>query len=105
MGPKTVNFGYMNTDVQRYQHIIVPTARSTEQQDCPGGILADDMGLGKSLSILSAIMASKTRAIDYTMSILGLDRNSTEGRYPCAATLIVVPSACTYGMEMICASD
>ena len=63
-------------------------------EDSFGGILADDMGLGKSLSMTSAIVASKDHALKFACS-------HELGAQPVAkqvvasrATLIVVPSAC-----------
>lgn len=77
-----------------FQHIITG-AKSPAPQDFLGGILADDMGLGKSLTMLSAIVSSLERAGEYvlrgpcsTVSTTALDPPKTA-----KSTLIVVPSA------------
>jgi SWI/SNF-related matrix-associated actin-dependent regulator of chromatin subfamily A3 len=75
-----------------YQHIITG-AKSSTPNDILGGILADDMGLGKSLAMLCAVMGSLGRASEYAEQIhsVGLPR---EGRRAAKSTLIIVPSAC-----------
>ncbi|KAK2470510.1 hypothetical protein H9L39_18127 [Fusarium oxysporum f. sp. albedinis] len=59
-----------------YQHIITG-AKSRLPEEVLGGILADDMGLGKSLSMLSAIFNTMDRAQDYVTNAPGTERLST----------------------------
>ncbi|KAH0563507.1 hypothetical protein GP486_001928 [Trichoglossum hirsutum] len=79
---------------QCYQHIITG-AKSPTPDDFLGGILADDMGLGKSLTMLSAIVGSLARANEYARQ--GSMSAGHPGEPPRAAksTLIIVPSAHT----------
>ncbi|KAI3572908.1 DNA repair and recombination protein RAD5C [Fusarium oxysporum f. sp. albedinis] len=74
-----------------YQHIITG-AKSRLPEEVLGGILADDMGLGKSLSMLSAIFNTMDRAQDYVTNAPGTERLSTKSR----ATVIIVPSEREY---------
>jgi SWI/SNF-related matrix-associated actin-dependent regulator of chromatin subfamily A3 len=81
-----------------YQHIITG-AKSPVPDDCLGGILADDMGLGKSLAMLCAIMGSLDRASEYAWqkTIVGAP---LDGPTPAKSTLIIVPSACECSPEI-----
>lgn len=76
-----------------YQHVITG-AKNDKPEDFQGGILADDMGLGKSLTMLSIIINSLARALSFaftnTIDVADLHRKIV----PSKATLIVVPSAC-----------
>ncbi|KAF5590987.1 SNF2-related [Fusarium pseudocircinatum] len=73
---------YNSTDADEpfYQHVF-SGAKRPKQEEAEGGILADDMGLGKSLVILSTIAGSLDRAKGFA------DSNQQS-----AATLIVVSS-------------
>ncbi|KAF5593767.1 DNA repair and recombination RAD5C [Fusarium subglutinans] len=74
---------YNSTDADEpfYQHVF-SGAKRPNQEEAEGGILADDMGLGKSLVILSTIAGSLDRANAFV-----------ESSQRSAATLIVVSSA------------
>ena len=74
-----------------YQHIITG-AKSRDPQDTCGGILADDMGLGKSLMMLSAIAGSIAQAFDYAKSLTSLPGISSDPIIAARSTLLVVPS-------------
>ena len=80
-----------------YQHTIVGTRRTTRPDERCGGILADDMGLGKSLTTLSTIVGSLHRAQDYAESSAQpqpSNCNAKKSAKPAGkATLIIVPSA------------
>ncbi|KAF5652542.1 DNA repair and recombination RAD5C [Fusarium sp. NRRL 25303] len=75
-------WSYNSTDADEpfYQHVFSGAKRPC-QEEAEGGILADDMGLGKSLVILSTIAGSLDRANAF------VDSNQRS-----AATLIVVSS-------------
>ena len=75
-----------------YQHIITG-AKSPTPSDFLGGILADDMGLGKSLAMLCAVMGSLGRASEFAGQMHS-DGSPREGRKAAKSTLIIVPSAC-----------
>lgn len=83
-----------------HQHRItgsIKSALSVEIVKNGGGILADDMGLGKSLTMLSNIVGSLDHAQEYANSI-ELSRSSTSDdivrvELASKSTLVVVPSA------------
>jgi len=58
-----------------------------------GGILADVMGLGKTLTTLALIVSSLERARDF-VSLSSQMRTAKHGTLPttCKATVVVVPS-------------
>ncbi|KAH6845784.1 SNF2 family N-terminal domain-containing protein [Chaetomium sp. MPI-CAGE-AT-0009] len=80
-----------DSDEDFFEHIIVG-ARSVEPKDTSGGILADDMGLGKSLVILSTIAGTLDRANTFVSETQG-------GKVECSAvlksrsTLVIAPSS------------
>lgn len=62
-------------------------------EDARGGIIANGMGLGKTLTMLAAIFASLTRAKEsVVMNSVGL-AGSQVGIVPSKGTSVVVPSA------------
>nr|RBQ99283.1 hypothetical protein FVER53263_00105 [Fusarium verticillioides] len=73
-------YNSIDADEPFYQHVF-SGAKRPNQEEAEGGILADDMGLGKSLVILSTIAGSLDRA----KAFAGSKQRS-------AATLIVVSS-------------
>ena len=78
-----------------YQHLI-SGVKSRTLDDAKGGILADDMGLGKSLVMISTIAGSLERAHTFSTS----EKNSlVPGNRPVVAskaTLIIAPSPCMF---------
>ena len=74
-----------------YQHVITG-AKCQDPQNTWGGIIADDMGLGKSLTMLSAIASSTALASDYARSETCRTRNYDDPVIAARSTLIVVPS-------------
>ncbi|KAK4210366.1 SNF2 family N-terminal domain-containing protein [Rhypophila decipiens] len=78
--------------VTGYRHAITG-AKSRTADDSPGGILADDMGLGKSLTMIAAIIGSLDRAADYASQNGNADLTDAGSISPfLRATLIIVPS-------------
>ncbi|KAG5752942.1 hypothetical protein H9Q72_010385 [Fusarium xylarioides] len=73
-------YNSIDADEPFYQHVFTG-AKRPNQEEAEGGILADDMGLGKSLVILSTVAGSIDRANAF------VDSNQRS-----AATLIVVSS-------------
>lgn len=57
-----------------------------------GGILADEMGMGKSLSTLALITKTLDNARDWALEKKANPDSNTRQK-PCIATLVVVPSA------------
>jgi SNF2 family DNA or RNA helicase len=74
-----------------YQHVITG-AKSPFRDDFLGGILADDMGLGKSLAMLCAIIGSLDRASEFAGPIYHVGP-PVKGPKAAKSTLIIVPSA------------
>jgi hypothetical protein len=81
----------------RYRHTITGYKSQIERQETGGGILADEMGMGKSLSILALIAKTIDEAREWAhTSNSGEQENDLGGRAVrrSRATLIVVSSAC-----------
>lgn len=85
-----------------YVHSITKQASSFEPEEKGGGVLADEMGMGKSLSMLSLII----RTLDYARrwadsEIQRETRAGFEGLNTISrATLIIVPSARESGISL-----
>ena len=84
-----------------YTHLLTGAVSFAEPNETGGGILADDMGLGKSLTVLSNIVATldkaKTFANAEEMTSADENRpNCTASIMVSRATLIVVPSPCKF---------
>ncbi|KAI9654108.1 MAG: hypothetical protein M1821_006819 [Bathelium mastoideum] len=66
--------------------------RSSCADDMLGGILADDMGLGKSLTMIVTIVMTMTRAENFVGGRLRAHHAAKTPKIPVKSTLIVVPS-------------
>jgi SNF2 family DNA or RNA helicase len=77
-----------------YEHLITGSKRQVIPNNNLGGIIFDEMGMGKSLTMLSAIVDSLTAAESFAQS--GRRDLASKGfRKPASkATLVVVPSSC-----------
>ncbi|KAH7329591.1 SNF2 family N-terminal domain-containing protein [Stachybotrys elegans] len=74
-----------------YKHMITGSKRSTPD-DVPGGIFADGMGLGKTLTMIAAVVASLSRASEFaTFHSKATEVLSWLVRVQ--STLVIVPSA------------
>lgn len=80
-----------------FEHQISGKSQSIPPRISAGGILADVMGLGKTLTVLSAIIHSLDEACHFALPSGGMSLDDHLA-YPTKATLVVVPSAreCTY---------
>jgi SWI/SNF-related matrix-associated actin-dependent regulator of chromatin subfamily A3 len=65
---------------------------AAEPREARGGIIADDMGLGKSLVILSAIANTLSDAAEFTSAWKHDSATLSNSQTPSRATLILVPS-------------
>ena len=84
-------------DLSSYQHIITGSKRTRPLDDSGGGILADDMGLGKSLTTLSIVVGSLDIAKAYAESNIvqaPMSDSQVRPKMVAKSTLISVPSAC-----------
>lgn len=85
----------MNTSLitLRYLHAVTEARNRTLASETGGGILADEMGMGKSLSTLALITKTLDKADDWVMEKNDNPENQNRQK-ACRATLILVPSAC-----------
>ncbi|KAL2837867.1 SNF2 family N-terminal domain-containing protein [Aspergillus pseudodeflectus] len=76
---------------QKYRHVITDLEEPEEPDESGGGILADEMGMGKSLTTLVLIgktMPDAHQWVQHQNHLQGV----TLAEKPCRATLVVVPS-------------
>lgn len=78
-----------------YQHLI-SGIKSRTLDDAKGGILADDMGLGKSLVMISTIAGSLERAHTFSVSEKNAPASGNRPIVASKATLIIAPSPCMF---------
>ena len=76
----------------RYLHAVTKARNRTIASETGGGILADEMGMGKSLSTLALITKTLDKAYDWVVEnkVNPEDHNRQKA---CRATLVLVPSA------------
>jgi SWI/SNF-related matrix-associated actin-dependent regulator of chromatin subfamily A3 len=79
-----------------YVNTITRTLQDSPPPDFRGGLLADQMGLGKSLTMISVIAANPARYLDYTSPFTPSPLDLDHHLYPIKTTLLVVPLACEY---------
>ncbi|KAI1374362.1 SNF2 family N-terminal domain-containing protein [Hypoxylon crocopeplum] len=79
-------------DVKIYHHLITGST-SDKPEDAPGGILADAMGVGKTLTMIAAIASSLKEAGEFASRQGTGSLFRTCQNYSVPATLILVPSA------------
>jgi SNF2 family DNA or RNA helicase len=77
----------------RYEHVVTGLRRSSPGQETFGGLLADEMGMGKTLSMLSAIVSTLDCAQKFAES---KDSEFSELCKPFSGTLVIVPSVCNF---------
>lgn len=76
-----------------YQHVVLDIKKQDRPKENLGGIIADQMGLGKTLSMLAAISLTCNAAADF---VGDTDFSSMDDRPKTKATLVIVPSACKF---------
>lgn len=82
-------------DYRSFRHIITEAKSPVLPSETGGGVLADEMGMGKSLSILSLITQTLENARMWAEN--GKERFPNEisiSKRPSRATLVVVTSIC-----------
>ena len=90
-----------NTDIPtRFIHQITGF-KSPCANDMLGGILADDMGLGKSLTMIVTIVMTMANAENFVQGRLGAHYTAKNSKIPIKSTLIIVPSACMFLVTQI----
>ncbi|PMD49328.1 uncharacterized protein K444DRAFT_622885 [Hyaloscypha bicolor E] len=75
-----------------YLHAVTKAKNRNLAPETGGGILADEMGMGKSLSTLALITKTLDKAYDWVIEKKANPDPHTRQK-PCRATLVVVPSA------------
>lgn len=76
-----------------FRHAITG-AKNRTPDEFLGGILADDMGVGKTFTTLITILASQDAATDFA-SLRGTHQSpASKAMPPSKATIVVVPSEC-----------
>lgn len=78
----------------RYIHRISKTIATERPPEKGGGILADEMGMGKTLTMISVIVQSLSQASSYVTEMQSSEHHSGKAQIYSHSTLIVVPSAC-----------
>jgi SNF2 family DNA or RNA helicase len=83
-----------------FEHKISGKLRHVPPCTSAGGVLADVMGLGKTLTMISAIIHSKDEGVCFALpsSKFSVDDDLT---YPLKATLVVTPSARKYSQRSL----
>jgi hypothetical protein len=81
-------------DSSRFRHAVTKRRSRIEYPETGGGMLLDEMGMGKTLSILALVTKTLEEAHKWTATDTGDDSEiiiPTKKR--AAATLVIVPSA------------
>jgi SWI/SNF-related matrix-associated actin-dependent regulator of chromatin subfamily A3 len=52
-------FFHIVTDLERYTNVVTEMSQKAPPLDCRGGLLADQMGLGKSLTMIALIASNR----------------------------------------------
>ena len=78
----------------RFVHRITGTRSSLRPDEKGGGVLADDMGMGKSLSILALIIETVEEGREWAENRRSETHAHAEINEYTHSTLVIVPSAC-----------
>ncbi|KAK3395026.1 SNF2 family N-terminal domain-containing protein [Podospora didyma] len=76
-----------------YIHRITKTRSIIRPEEKGGGVLADEMGMGKSLSTLALILRTLEAGIEWAEHKRTEEHVSAKARRPSHSTLVIVPSA------------
>jgi SNF2 family DNA or RNA helicase len=90
--------GFLSID-QELPGILNTFIGMVEPNETGGGILADKMGMGKTLSILALVLRMLGAAHEWAIQVEAVDDGTSEmrrDRHRSGATLIVASSDCTY---------
>ncbi len=82
-----------NTDLHRYIHQITRTRSSVRPEEAGGGVLADEMGMGKTLSTLALMMRTLEDGQRWAEIKRSQEHSSGKIQRHTHSTLVIVPSA------------
>ncbi|KUI66104.1 hypothetical protein VM1G_11431 [Cytospora mali] len=77
----------------RFVHSITKHCSELDLEEKGGGVLADEMGMGKTLSILALVIGTLEKARDWALSQAQSDTSVVKANRYSRATLIIVSSA------------
>jgi len=81
--------------LRRFIHCITKQRSTVQPDERGGGVLADEMGMGKSLAVLALVIRTLERAREWAEEHR-LDEHTHSGSYTYShSTLVIVPSART----------
>ena len=81
------------TDKNSFKHKITREVQSSRPPECLGGILADEMGMGKSLALLALIVHTLGHANLQSQGYKELDIRVGAGESSSKTTLIITPKS------------
>lgn len=81
-----------STDLDRYKHRLTKARENLRVNECRGGLLADEMGMGKSLSVLTLIVHTLEAAQRFEARRFD-DNGEVPTRQSSGATLIAAPKS------------
>lgn len=84
----------MSNQIYRYQHRITKARTPVRPEEKGGGILADEMGMGKSLSTLALAMKTLDNGIEWAKQPKNDEELNKRGMRYSRSTLIVVSASC-----------
>lgn len=79
----------------QYRHKITKRRKDIRPEEKGGGILADDMGMGKSLSILALVMKTLDNGVELAAQKNAEHKGRRALQYS-RSTLVVVSAACEF---------
>ncbi len=81
--------------VSRYRHIVTGF-QTKKPEDMLGGILADGMGLGKTLTMLACIVATLADSEVFELGEFADKVKTGAPSIRTKSTLVILPSVCQY---------
>ena len=90
--------------MHRFKHKITGTESRRRLPECRGGLLSDEMGMGKSCSVLALIVHSLEQA-ELFKATPQFDRDLSLGQRRCRATLVVTPKSSMHTKNLSNASS
>lgn len=83
----------------RYIHRVTKTRSALQPEERGGGILADEMGMGKSLCLLALVLETLVDGRKWAEEKQQEEHHSSKIKRYSHSTLVIVPSARLYTLE------